>query len=149
MSNYAFEILDFQDPDALANAAADLIVREIYGRFDQPISYTDGKDYIREADPEIDTHYALTTTDTGLVAAAGVLHGIDGLTEVCDFAVDPANRGQGYGRNLMRHIAEHSLEQGDTVMSLVPLEPFYFSNLGFAYDGEDHLHMYADPLDLI
>jgi len=125
--------LDFQRPDALTIEAAGLLFTEIYQTI--PKGYMNVGEYIDDIDPDLDTHYALTRTDAGLLAASAVIHGIEGITQVCDLAVQPNRRGNGYGRVLMRHIAKMSVEQGDSSLRLIALEPGFFTRLGFTKDS--------------
>ncbi len=95
-------------------------------------------------------NYALLQAESGLVAAASVIHGLDrgvgNETEVLTIAVRSDLQRQGLGRFLMRHIAREACDHGDTTISLEPIDTQPYLHMGFT--GND-MGMRAKVIDLL
>ncbi len=134
------EVLSFHEPDELALAAARLLIAQIDNKYDPNYVIDDDvEEYVDEFDDPVATPYALVDSESGLVAAALVLHGGDDVTYIAGIAVDPRAQGSGYGRRLMHHIAAQALSRQDRVIRLKSMETPFFEHLGFTMLGDNYM----------
>lgn len=132
---------DFLAGDPLAIAAARLLVSETIN-VDTPASNEQIGAYITDLHPG-SAHYVVAGRQGGIVAAAWVRHGMRGSTHLHAIAVDPNERGQHYGSELMSHIAHMAIEHGDTDIDLYALSEsgHFFRSLGFtSLHGSSEMH---------
>ncbi|HEU4966022.1 MAG TPA: GNAT family N-acetyltransferase [Candidatus Saccharimonadales bacterium] len=118
--------------DPLAISAARLLVSETIKNVDTPASNEQIGVYITDLHPG-SAHYVIAGRQGGIVAAAWVRHGMSGSTHLHAIAVDPNERGQHYGSELMSYIAQMAIEHGDTNIDLYALSEseHFFRSLGF------------------
>lgn len=143
----ALEQLNIRD-HPLAREAARLIIDEV---FDGVYGSQHGDDaineYINYNDPERVTHYALIGAEVGLVAIASLTHSNlpEGMTFIRSMAVKPEFQSRGFGRELLRGIAQQAKRLGNGRIELVANVPQYFERFGFVGRGG----MAADVDDVI
>lgn len=129
---------DFEQRETLACAAAQLIVEHVYPG--QSMLY-----YLYRRQWN-EVHYLLVADNTSLIAAACVRHGRPEGTYIASIATQPAWRGNGYGTQLLGHIATQAIAKGDPIVGAIPKHPehTFFTRLGFG-DLEAIGYAHAEP----
>lgn len=129
------EMLSIEQPDEKAIAAARLIINEVAQLV---VMVRTPEAYLLRRDPQKDSLYALSQTESGLLAASVVTHNYNnGITFVRSLAVDPQARYNGHCRTLMQHIAGQAITHDDPYVKLAPWGEGkeVFPRLGFDYDA--------------